>query len=608
MKLWGDPMPAVNEIVAVFGNRSECTTATVYQYNYGERLRIVKDDLPEHYRVDFANSVSGQSKSMLGSADVVLIPYEYFVPGSYIHAWIVYLGADYAITKGHIIIPISPKAQNTDETPEPEPQRIIDQTIAALNDGVDRAETAAENAEQAVANVKETVDAALQEAKDSGEFDGPQGEQGIQGDPGPTGNPGAMLAFSPPTIERAISNGKVRAGSISMPFAAYLGDHRIACRATSYANTEWTVKITQSTDSSNGWIDISWNERTVGASLPKTIRFDFAFNNITVTCNVPVTHVYNGANGATGSQGATFTPSVSAEGVISWSNDAGLPNPESVDIKGPPGEPGAGVSIHICSSSEYDAITRVPTVQNPEANTFYLVPAENAASPDMFVEWIFTNNAWEMFGSATVEVPVQDVQVNGVSVLQDGVANVPIANSVNPGVIIVKPFNGHTISNGIIGHKPAADNTCKKGTDTNDPITPSNQHTSTFYGFAKAAGADMASISSTTIGIYPEVQKSAIHKMLNGAVSISGSTPTITAMPGVRYVCGEVATLDITLPESGCIDVMFESGSTATVLTITPPSGQTLKWANGFDPTALDANTTYELNIADGLGVAGSWT
>ena len=90
--------------------------------------------------------------------------------------------------------------------------------------------------------------------------------------------------------------------------------------------------------------------------------------------------------------------------------------------------------------------------------------------------------------------------------------------------------------------------------------------------------------------------------------TVSGATPTITAQDNHRYVCGEVSTLDITLPASGIVDVVFQSGSTATVLTITPPTGVTVKWANGFDPTALEANTTYEINIADGLGVAATWT
>lgn len=91
-------------------------------------------------------------------------------------------------------------------------------------------------------------------------------------------------------------------------------------------------------------------------------------------------------------------------------------------------------------------------------------------------------------------------------------------------------------------------------------------------------------------------------------VTVTGTNPVIQAEENTRYICGEVTTLDITLPASGIVDVLFTSGSTPTVLTITPPTGQTVKWANGFDPTTLDANTTYEINIMDGLGVAGSWT
>lgn len=44
--------------------------------------------------------------------------------------------------------------------------------------------------------------------------------------------------------------------------------------------------------------------------------------------------------GGAGSTGATFTPSVSPDGVISWTNDKELPNPEPVNIKGPEGPQG----------------------------------------------------------------------------------------------------------------------------------------------------------------------------------------------------------------------------------------------------------------------------
>lgn len=39
-----------------------------------------------------------------------------------------------------------------------------------------------------------------------------------------------------------------------------------------------------------------------------------------------------GPEGPAGPTGATYTPSVSSAGVISWTNDSGLPNPQSVDI------------------------------------------------------------------------------------------------------------------------------------------------------------------------------------------------------------------------------------------------------------------------------------
>ena len=44
--------------------------------------------------------------------------------------------------------------------------------------------------------------------------------------------------------------------------------------------------------------------------------------------------------GPFGGPGATFIPAVSEDGVISWTNDRELPNPEPVNIRGPQGERG----------------------------------------------------------------------------------------------------------------------------------------------------------------------------------------------------------------------------------------------------------------------------
>ena len=55
-------------------------------------------------------------------------------------------------------------------------------------------------------------------------------------------------------------------------------------------------------------------------------------------------------------EGTTYTPSVSAEGVLSWSNDGGLPNPDPVNITGPTGAAGKnGTSVTITKVTESSA-------------------------------------------------------------------------------------------------------------------------------------------------------------------------------------------------------------------------------------------------------------
>ena len=99
-----------------------------------------------------------------------------------------------------------------------------------------------------------------------------------------------------------------------------------------------------------------------------------------------------------------------------------------------------------------------------------------------------------------------------------------------------------------------------------------------------------------------EEAKSAISDMLNGAVLVENTTPTITALSGVWYVCGEVATLDFTPCATGMCDVVFTSGSTPTVVTLP----DTVKFPDG--ELTIEADTTYEINILDGVyGVVMAW-
>ena len=49
-----------------------------------------------------------------------------------------------------------------------------------------------------------------------------------------------------------------------------------------------------------------------------------------------------GEDGEDGENGAIFTPSVDSAGNLSWTNNKGLPNPATVNIKGPKGDSGSG--------------------------------------------------------------------------------------------------------------------------------------------------------------------------------------------------------------------------------------------------------------------------
>lgn len=208
------------------------------------------------------------------------------------------------------------------------------------------------------------------------------------------------------------------------------------------------------------------------------------------------------------------------------------------------------------------------------------------------------------------EETIKDIQVNGVSVLQDGVANVPEAGINKFGVCRVHPDYGITILAHTLYINSASEAQTKAGTDNNRPITSARQHLSAFYGLAKAAGDTTQSASSNAVGTYTDNAKASIKAMLGiqdgstGTVDITGTTPTITAVENTRYVCGEVTSLNFTPAASGICIVRFTSGSTVTVLTL--PS--TVKFPEWFDSTSLETNTIYEICITDGIyGAVMSW-
>ena len=84
-------------------------------------------------------------------------------------------------------------------------------------------------------------------------------------------------------------------------------------------------------------------------------------------------------------------------------------------------------------------------------------------------------------------------------------------------------------------------------------------------------------------------------------VTVSGTDPVITATANTRYICGEVTTLSFTPSATGVCEVIFTSGSLATVLTL--PA--TVKMPEWFE---VETDHTYEISILNGVyGGVMSW-
>lgn len=92
--------------------------------------------------------------------------------------------------------------------------------------------------------------------------------------------------------------------------------------------------------------------------------------------------VNNGAlQGAKGESGATFTPSVSSAGELSWTNNKGLTNPTTVNVKGDKGEPGKGFEVVTTTGSGDAYAAEVSSIESLTVGaSFIMIPHTTSAS------------------------------------------------------------------------------------------------------------------------------------------------------------------------------------------------------------------------------------
>ena len=146
----------------------------IWQHDRGQKLRFKNIELPVSYQVHFANRNSGPSVQQLGDDTGVVIPYDVTKTGKPVYVWL-YISSNDGSSRTMYgnTIPVHIRAEIPSGAPTPEEQSIIDQIIAALDAGV-------QEVRDIEASIPDVIDAALIEAKTSGDF---------KGDPGPVFTP-----------------------------------------------------------------------------------------------------------------------------------------------------------------------------------------------------------------------------------------------------------------------------------------------------------------------------------------------------------------------------------------------------------------------------------
>jgi len=146
-----------NVIIAAFDERHKrAVVGPLWQYDYGQILKIEGIDLPLVYEVHFANDPRGMAKTVSGGENGVAIPDEYLTSGANVFAWLfLHTGNDDGATKFEVEIAVRRRAQSSSDTPTPVQRDVIEGLIADMTvatEGVreakDQAVSAATQAEQ----------------------------------------------------------------------------------------------------------------------------------------------------------------------------------------------------------------------------------------------------------------------------------------------------------------------------------------------------------------------------------------------------------------------------------------------------------------------------
>jgi hypothetical protein len=175
---------------------------------------------------------------------------------------------------------------------------------------------------------------------------------------------------------------------------------------------------------------------------------------------------------------------------------------------------------------------------------------ESNAEVNVQSDWNETNSASNAFIKNKPTIPtvsVTDVQVNGASVLENGIASIPTATQGKSGVVKSWEIYGTKMYYDYLITAPASAAEIRGGVTNYKPIVSSTQNASVFYGLAKASGDTTQASANTSlypVGTYTGDAMKAIREMLGIVVLTQAEYDLILQPdPNIIYLIKEAVSV-----------------------------------------------------------------
>ena len=167
------------------------TDQKLYQYDYGQILKLTGIELPAVYEVHFSNGERGTSTTGIGTADGVEIPDQYLLNAGKLYVWLyTHTTEDDGETELGFWIPIIPRAQPTHEEPTPVQQTEIERLIALCEEIVEHGGGGSGSGEDGFSPIVTVTEItgghriSIQDKTHTATFDVMDGTDGTDGDDG----------------------------------------------------------------------------------------------------------------------------------------------------------------------------------------------------------------------------------------------------------------------------------------------------------------------------------------------------------------------------------------------------------------------------------------